>query len=156
MFPSHGTEQTATYKIYPQTKLHLFSGPRIPQARCSCKPKWSVPCGREDKGGHKVQEHPEVRAVKWTSQLSFCPSAGPLLHRNLAIGPNSGRKKVGNVDAEKSGSFKIQVWVSCSTGKHTHTHKRNLEINLFSIFFFLAKARITPRILSFHSLATSF
>lgn len=50
MLTSHGTKQTVTYRLYPQTNLHLFSRSRIPQARCRCKPKSSVACGREDKG----------------------------------------------------------------------------------------------------------
>lgn len=134
MFPSCGTKQRATYKIYPQTKLRLFSGSKIPQARCSCNPKWSVPCVREDKGGHKAQERPEVCAVKQTPQLQQgSPSAGPLLHRNLAICPNSGRKKVSDKDAERSGNFKIQIWVSCSTGKHRHT--KEIWKIIFLIFF---------------------
>lgn len=134
MFPSCGTKQRPTYKIDPQTKLHLFSGSRIPQARYGCEPKWSVPCGRDDKGGHKVQELPEVCAVKQTPQLQFCPSIGPLLHRNLAICPNSGRKKVSDKDAERSENFKIQILVSCSTGTHTHTQKEIWKIIFLIIF----------------------
>lgn len=137
MFPSHGTKQTAAYRIYPQTSLHLFSGPRIPQARCRCKPKWPVACGREDKGGHKAQEHPEVRTVNQIAQVQFCPSAGPLLHRNLAISPNSGRKKVVWQRCWEVWKFQNPNMGSCSTGKHTHTHKKK-EIwkIIFLIFFF--------------------
>lgn len=140
MFPSYGAKQRAIYKIYPQTKLHLFSGSRIPQVRCSCKSKWSVLCGREDKGGHKVQDHPEVCAVKQTPQLQCCPSAGPLVHRNLAISPNLGRKKVMGKDPERSENFKIQIWVSCSTGKHTQKKKSGKS----SFLFFLVFLKLNP------------
>lgn len=93
-------------------------------------------------------------AVKQTPQLQFCPSACPLLHRNLAICPNSERKMVSGKDPERSESFKIQIWVLCSTGKHTHTQKKPGKS--YFKFFLEAKPRITPLILSFHSLATSF
>lgn len=134
MFPSHGTKQTAAYRIYPQTSLHLFSGSRIPQARCRCKPKWSVACGREDKGGHKAQDHSEVHTVNQIAQVQFCPSAGPLLHRNLAISPHSGRKKVGDKDAERSENFKIRIWVH-AVQANIHKKKKKSGKSFFKYSF---------------------
>lgn len=157
MFPSHGTKQSATSRTYPQANLHLFSGSRVPQARCSSKSHQPAAYGKEDKGGHKAQEQPAACAQKQTPQLHVCSSAGPLLYDPELQGGSKPqepcnvsrfREKEVDDNVQRSEDVKIQIWVSCSTGEHKN---RSLENNI--LCFLEAETRITPRILSFHGSA---
>lgn len=98
VFPSPGTKQSATSRMYSQSNLLLFSGSRVPQARCSSKSHQPAAYGKEDKRGRKAQEQRST-CSKTNSPATGLPLTRSLVvwsrasRREQAMCPNSGRKK---------------------------------------------------------------